>query len=144
MRTKFENIRLTIYFLCISTTDGPIIDQRSALPPEDTLIPSYNSPPIPEMRQSERAQNFWNAKAKLNEAAYGASLLVAPSAAPTTAANVHARSDSVHGFSSLGHSAKILAAGLGHRASLQTGVRNRSSTSGSILACPTGLFQRAS
>ncbi|KAF9408454.1 hypothetical protein BGZ94_002306 [Podila epigama] len=55
--------------------DGPISDQRSALPPEDTLIPSYNSPPIPEIRQSERAQNFWNAKQKLTEAAFMASML---------------------------------------------------------------------
>ncbi|KAF8948034.1 hypothetical protein BGZ52_007227, partial [Haplosporangium bisporale] len=65
--------------------DGPINDQRSALPPVDTLIPSYNSPPVPEMRQSERAQNFWNAKAKLSEAAYVASLLVSsPATAPST------------------------------------------------------------
>ncbi|KAG0344125.1 hypothetical protein BG004_004712, partial [Podila humilis] len=54
--------------------NGPISDHRSALPPEDTLIPSYNSPPIPEVRQSERAQNFWNAKAKLSEAAFMASM----------------------------------------------------------------------
>ncbi|KAF9324682.1 hypothetical protein BG006_000319, partial [Podila minutissima] len=110
--------------------DGPVIDQRSALPPEDTLIPSYNSPPIPEMRQSERAQNFWNAKAKLSEAAYIASLLVSPSAAPSptpAARRVHARSESVQGFSSLGHSTKILGAGLGYRASLQIGRRSRSS-----------------
>ncbi|KAG0038601.1 hypothetical protein BGZ82_011495 [Podila clonocystis] len=120
--------------------DGPIIDQRSALPPVDTLIPSYNSPPIPEIRQSERAQNFWNAKAKLSEAAYVASLMVTPSAA----GNVNARSESVHGFSSLGHSTKILGTELSHRASLQTGGRSRSSTSASIMACPTGLFQRAS
>lgn len=125
--------------------DGPISDQRSALPPEDTLIPSYNSPPIPEMRQSERAQNFWNAKAKLSEAAYVASLLVSSTAtAPPTTGNAHARSESVQGFSSLGHSTKILASGLGHRASLQTGVRMRSTMSASMLACPSGLFQRAS
>lgn len=136
-------------FLCkifVKIIDGPVIDQRSALPPEDTLIPSYNSPPIPEMRQSERAQNFWNAKAKLSEAAYVASLLVSPpSAAPSPARSVHARSESVQGFSSLGHSTKILGAGLGYRASLQTGRRIRSSTSTtSVLPCPSGLFQRAS
>ncbi|KAG0027865.1 hypothetical protein BGZ81_005237 [Podila clonocystis] len=117
--------------------DGPIIDQRSALPPEDTLIPSYNSPPIPEMRQSERAQNFWNAKAKLSEAAYVTSLTVTPSAV----GNVNSRSESVHGFSSLGHSTKILGTGLSHRTSLQTGGRSRSSTSVSIMAYPASLFQ---
>ncbi|KAG0091497.1 hypothetical protein BGZ92_000529 [Podila epicladia] len=124
--------------------DGPIIDQRSALPPEDTLIPSYNSPPIPEIRQSERAQNFWNAKTKLNEAAYIASFLASPSAAPTLTGSIHARSESAQGFSSLGHSSKVLSAGLSHRASLQTGRRSRSSTSTSVLPCPSGLFQRAS
>ncbi|KAF9211022.1 hypothetical protein BGZ59_008622 [Podila verticillata] len=125
--------------------DGPINDQRSALPPVDTLIPSYNSPPVPEMRQSERAQNFWNAKAKLSEAAYVASLLVSsPATAPSTTGNVPGRSESVQGFSSLGHSTKILASGLGHRASLQTGGRTRPMTSASMLACPPPLFQRAS
>ncbi|KAF9130207.1 hypothetical protein BGW39_003340 [Mortierella sp. 14UC] len=41
--------------------DAPIKDQRSALPPEDTLIPSYHAPRAPEIRLSEKAQNFLKA-----------------------------------------------------------------------------------
>ncbi|KAG0264285.1 hypothetical protein DFQ27_001297 [Actinomortierella ambigua] len=41
---------------------GPTKDLKYALPPMDTLIPSYHSPPLPEVRLSEKAQNFLNAK----------------------------------------------------------------------------------
>ncbi|KAI8600859.1 hypothetical protein EDD21DRAFT_122682 [Dissophora ornata] len=43
--------------------DGPIREQNSALPPEDTLIPSYHSPP--EVQLSEKAQRFLSAKESL-------------------------------------------------------------------------------
>ncbi|KAF8944510.1 hypothetical protein BGZ47_004137 [Haplosporangium gracile] len=49
--------------------DGPIKDQRSALPPEDTLIPSYHAPRAPELRLSEKAQSFLRAKDRANAAA---------------------------------------------------------------------------
>ncbi|KAG9061920.1 hypothetical protein KI688_006636 [Linnemannia hyalina] len=52
--------------------DGPIKDQRSALPPEDTLIPSYHAPRAPEIRLSEKAQNFLRAKDRANAAAAAA------------------------------------------------------------------------
>ncbi|KAF9972691.1 hypothetical protein BGZ73_004180 [Actinomortierella ambigua] len=41
---------------------GPTKDLKYALPPMDTLIPSYHSPPLPEVRLSEKAQSFLNAK----------------------------------------------------------------------------------
>ncbi|KAK3846538.1 MAG: hypothetical protein J3R72DRAFT_242437 [Linnemannia gamsii] len=47
--------------------DGPIQDHNSALPPDDTLIPSYHSPP--EIRLSEKANMFLSAKASLIEEA---------------------------------------------------------------------------
>ncbi|KAF8939888.1 hypothetical protein BGZ58_008399 [Dissophora ornata] len=49
--------------------DGPIKDQRSALPPEDTLIPSYHAPRLPEIKLSEKAQNFLKAKDRVSAAA---------------------------------------------------------------------------
>ncbi|KAF9899945.1 hypothetical protein EC991_008122 [Linnemannia zychae] len=52
--------------------DGPIKDQRSALPPEDTLIPSYHAPRAPEIRLSEKAQNFLKAKDRATAAAAAA------------------------------------------------------------------------
>ncbi|KAF9429183.1 hypothetical protein BGZ76_001692 [Entomortierella beljakovae] len=55
--------------------DGPIKDQRSALPPEDTLIPSYHAPRLPEMKLSEKAQNFLKAKDRAAAAATAAGLL---------------------------------------------------------------------
>ncbi|KAI1305590.1 hypothetical protein EDD11_004904 [Mortierella claussenii] len=42
--------------------DGPVKDQRSALPPEETLIPSYHAPRLPEVRLSEKARSFLKAK----------------------------------------------------------------------------------
>ncbi|KAI8345682.1 hypothetical protein B0O80DRAFT_268111 [Mortierella sp. GBAus27b] len=48
---------------------GPIKDQRSALPPEDTLIPSYHAPRIPEVRLSAKAQQFLRAKDRAAAAA---------------------------------------------------------------------------
>ncbi|KAG0373065.1 hypothetical protein BGX24_012188 [Mortierella sp. AD032] len=51
---------------------GPIKDQRSALPPEDTLIPSYHAPRAPEIRLSEKAQNFLKAKDRATAAAAAA------------------------------------------------------------------------
>ncbi|KAK3835039.1 MAG: hypothetical protein J3R72DRAFT_215812 [Linnemannia gamsii] len=51
---------------------GPIKDQRSALPPEDTLIPSYHAPRAPEIRLSEKAQNFLKAKDRAAAAAAAA------------------------------------------------------------------------
>ncbi|KAF9106247.1 hypothetical protein BGX27_009252, partial [Mortierella sp. AM989] len=52
--------------------DGPIKDQRSALPPEDTLIPSYHAPRLPDFRLSEKAQNFLRAKDRAAAAAAAA------------------------------------------------------------------------
>ncbi|KAG9327139.1 hypothetical protein KVV02_000855 [Mortierella alpina] len=53
--------------------DGPVVDHESALPPEDTLIPSYHSPP--EVQLSEKAQQYLNAKASLiEEANFAASM----------------------------------------------------------------------
>ncbi|KAF9986650.1 hypothetical protein BGZ65_006753 [Modicella reniformis] len=48
---------------------GPLKDQRSALPPEDTLIPSYHSPRLPEVRLSEKALKFLRAKDRVTTAA---------------------------------------------------------------------------
>ncbi|KAF9995902.1 hypothetical protein BGZ65_008482, partial [Modicella reniformis] len=45
--------------------DGPVKDQSSALPPEDTLIPSYHLPP--EVQLSEKAQRYLIAKESLIE-----------------------------------------------------------------------------
>ncbi|KAG0078599.1 hypothetical protein BGZ90_004845 [Linnemannia elongata] len=56
--------------------DGPIKDQRSALPPEDTLIPSYHAPRAPEIRLSEKAQNFLRAKDRANAAAVAATMAI--------------------------------------------------------------------
>ncbi|KAG0354608.1 hypothetical protein BGZ54_001566, partial [Gamsiella multidivaricata] len=42
--------------------EGPIKDQKSAFPPKDTLIPSYHAPRLPEVRLSEKAQNFLKAR----------------------------------------------------------------------------------
>ncbi|KAG0253116.1 hypothetical protein BGZ95_006406 [Linnemannia exigua] len=47
--------------------DDPIQDHNSALPPDDTLIPSYHSPP--EIRLSEKANMFLSAKASMIEEA---------------------------------------------------------------------------
>ncbi|KAG0099936.1 hypothetical protein BGZ93_005192 [Podila epicladia] len=47
----------------------PIEDQLSALPPEDTLIPSYTFLTSPETRLSEKAEMYLNAKANLLEEA---------------------------------------------------------------------------
>ncbi|KAF9118272.1 hypothetical protein BGW39_001332 [Mortierella sp. 14UC] len=47
--------------------DEPIQDHNSALPPDDTLIPSYHFPP--EIRLSEKANMFLSAKASLIEEA---------------------------------------------------------------------------
>ncbi|KAG0284644.1 hypothetical protein BGZ96_010996 [Linnemannia gamsii] len=58
--------------------DGPIKDQRSALPPEDTLIPSYHAPRAPEIRLSEKAQNFLRAKDRVNAAAAAAAAAATP------------------------------------------------------------------
>ncbi|KAG0009724.1 hypothetical protein BGZ80_002126 [Entomortierella chlamydospora] len=71
--------------------DGPIKDQRSALPPEDTLIPSYHAPRLPEVRLSDKAQNFLKAKDKATAVATAPGLLnndqtpTAINAAPITA-----------------------------------------------------------
>ncbi|KAF9152621.1 hypothetical protein BG015_004991 [Linnemannia schmuckeri] len=54
--------------------DGPIKDQRSALPPEDTLIPSYHAPRAPELRLSEKAQSFLRAKDRVNAATAAAAV----------------------------------------------------------------------
>ncbi|KAF8985393.1 hypothetical protein BGZ46_004505 [Entomortierella lignicola] len=64
--------------------DGPIKDQRSALPPEDTLIPSYHAPRLPEIRLSEKAQNFLKAKDKAVAAVAAAALLHSGQALDTT------------------------------------------------------------
>ncbi|KAF9922939.1 hypothetical protein FBU30_006916 [Linnemannia zychae] len=53
---------------------GPIKDQRSALPPEDTLIPSYHAPRAPELRLSEKAQNFLRARDRAYAVATAAAL----------------------------------------------------------------------
>ncbi|KAF9091055.1 hypothetical protein BGX29_011140 [Mortierella sp. GBA35] len=63
--------------------DGPIKDQRSALPPEDTLIPSYHAPKVPEMRLSEKAQNFLKAKDRVAAAAVAAAAAAAAAATIT-------------------------------------------------------------
>ncbi|KAF9964435.1 hypothetical protein BGZ70_006468 [Mortierella alpina] len=55
--------------------DGPVVDHESALPPEDTLIPSYHSPP--EVQLSEKAQQYLNAKASLIEEANMAASMAA-------------------------------------------------------------------
>ncbi|KAF9355916.1 hypothetical protein BGX26_005963 [Mortierella sp. AD094] len=78
--------------------DGPIKDQRSALPPEDTLIPSYHAPRLPEIRLSEKAQNFLKAKDRATTTATAAGLLnndqapmdinTAPNTAATTSIDV--------------------------------------------------------
>ncbi|KAG0209063.1 hypothetical protein BGX28_000163 [Mortierella sp. GBA30] len=53
--------------------DAPIKDHMSALPPEDTLIPSYHS--VPEVQLSEKAQQYLSAKASLiDEANFAASM----------------------------------------------------------------------
>ncbi|KAF9914972.1 hypothetical protein BX616_007181 [Lobosporangium transversale] len=49
--------------------DGPIKDHRSALPPEETLIPSYHAPRLPEVRLSMKAQNPLKAKGRAAAAA---------------------------------------------------------------------------
>ncbi|KAF9274529.1 hypothetical protein BGZ68_000568 [Mortierella alpina] len=63
--------------------DGPIVDHESALPPEDTLIPSYHSPP--EVQLSEKAQQYLNAKASLiEEANFAASMAAVENARSPT------------------------------------------------------------
>ncbi|KAF9563396.1 hypothetical protein EC968_004874 [Mortierella alpina] len=63
--------------------DGPVVDHESALPPEDTLIPSYHSPP--EIQLSEKAQQYLNAKASLiEEANFAASIAAVESARSPT------------------------------------------------------------
>ncbi|KAF9346010.1 hypothetical protein BGX26_002524 [Mortierella sp. AD094] len=47
--------------------DGPIKRQASALPPQDTLIPSYHSPV--EVKLSEKAERFLSAKESMIEVA---------------------------------------------------------------------------
>ncbi|KAF9169092.1 hypothetical protein BGX20_010814 [Mortierella sp. AD010] len=70
--------------------DGPIKDQRSALPPEDTLIPSYHAPRLPEVRLSDKAQNFLKSKDKATAVAAASGILsndqvpTAINAAPNT------------------------------------------------------------
>ncbi|KAG0197483.1 hypothetical protein BGX28_009043, partial [Mortierella sp. GBA30] len=44
--------------------DGPIKDQKSALPPVDTLIPSYHAPRRPESRHFERVEMLSSTKEK--------------------------------------------------------------------------------
>ncbi|KAG0317144.1 hypothetical protein BGZ99_006458 [Dissophora globulifera] len=75
--------------------DGPIKDQRSALPPEDTLIPSYHAPRLPEIRLSEKAQNFLKAKDRATAAAAAAvTTAVGPLPTPTTVATTMPSLDS--------------------------------------------------
>ncbi|KAF9942703.1 hypothetical protein BGZ67_000109 [Mortierella alpina] len=63
--------------------DGPVVDHESALPPEDTLIPSYHSPP--EVQLSEKAQLYLNAKASLiEEANFAASMAAVDNARSPT------------------------------------------------------------
>ncbi|KAF9163051.1 hypothetical protein BGX20_001461 [Mortierella sp. AD010] len=47
--------------------DGPVKKQASALPPQDTLIPSYHSPA--EVKLSEKAEKFLSAKESMIEEA---------------------------------------------------------------------------
>ncbi|KAG0079063.1 hypothetical protein BGZ90_003601 [Linnemannia elongata] len=55
--------------------DEPIQEHNSALPPDDTLIPSYNLPP--EIQLSEKANIFLSAKASLVEEAHLAASMAA-------------------------------------------------------------------
>ncbi|KAF9146105.1 hypothetical protein BGX30_004385 [Mortierella sp. GBA39] len=55
--------------------DEPIQEHNSALPPDDTLIPSYNLPP--EIQLSEKAHIFLSAKASLVEEAHLAASMAA-------------------------------------------------------------------
>ncbi|KAF9151362.1 hypothetical protein BG015_006777 [Linnemannia schmuckeri] len=55
--------------------DEPIQEHNSALPPDDTLIPSYNLPP--EVQLSEKAHIFLSAKASLVEEAHLAASMAA-------------------------------------------------------------------
>ncbi|KAF9579985.1 hypothetical protein BGW38_003540 [Lunasporangiospora selenospora] len=71
--TETEEAWKTLQVALEQFIDGPIKDQRFALPPEDTLIPSYHAPRIPEVRLSEKAQNFLLVRDKLTAAAAAAS-----------------------------------------------------------------------
>ncbi|KAG0369995.1 hypothetical protein BGZ54_008180 [Gamsiella multidivaricata] len=65
--TETEEGWKALQYALEKSLDGLIGEQTSALPPEDTLIPSYHSPP--EVQLSEKAQRFLDAKESLIEEA---------------------------------------------------------------------------
>ncbi|KAG0343732.1 hypothetical protein BG004_005037, partial [Podila humilis] len=70
----------------------PIQDQLSALPPEDTLIPSYTLLPSPETRLSEKAEIYLSAKATLLEEANLQASLAAAAIATSVSESLEQRS----------------------------------------------------
>ncbi|KAF9365953.1 hypothetical protein BGX34_007312 [Mortierella sp. NVP85] len=77
---------------------GPIKDQRSALPPEDTLIPSYHAPRLPEFCLSDKARKFLKAKDRAAAAAAAAAKTTSVHGDPQTthAATTTALKDGTH------------------------------------------------
>lgn len=70
----------------------PIQDRLSALPPEDTLIPSYTFLTSPETRLSEKAEMYLSAKANLLEEANLQASIAAAAVATSVAESLEVRS----------------------------------------------------
>ncbi|KAI9234900.1 MAG: hypothetical protein BYD32DRAFT_74446, partial [Podila humilis] len=70
----------------------PVQDQLSALPPEDTLIPSYTLLTSPETRLSEKAEMYLSAKATLLEEANLHASMAAAAVATSVSESLEVRS----------------------------------------------------
>ncbi|KAG0037481.1 hypothetical protein BGZ82_002436 [Podila clonocystis] len=124
-------------FICVD----PIQDQLSALPPEDTLIPSYTFLTSPETRLSEKAEMYLNAKANLLEEANLQASIAAAAVATSVSESLEIRSptpDQVTVSSApYGPTAQFKGTSVLHRLMNLSGAGDRDKSKGSTLTHPT-------
>ncbi|KAG0320800.1 hypothetical protein BG000_003447 [Podila horticola] len=118
----------------------PIQDQLSALPPEDTLIPSYTFLTSPETRLSEKAEMYLRSKGNLLEEANLQASIAAAAVATSVSESLEIRSptpDQVTVSSApYGPIAQYKGTGVLHRLMNLSGGGDRDKSKGSTLAPP--------
>ncbi|KAF9331728.1 hypothetical protein BG006_005420 [Podila minutissima] len=119
----------------------PIQDRLSALPPEDTLIPSYTFLTSPETRLSEKAEMYLSAKANLLEEANLQASIAAAAVATSVAESLEVRSptpDQVTVSSApYGPTVQFKGTSVLHRLMNLSGGGDRDKNKGSTLSPPT-------